>query len=142
MPRRLARRLRHLPVVLLVAVACVQVALSQTAGLTAWVGGGFGMFSTTDGWGRRHIHAWAVRPGLRRELPVGPELGRDLVRALALPDERGLRALAERLAALPSPDQGPLEAIELHVYGVRFDRETLAPAGVLLRSHTVRFDGR
>jgi hypothetical protein len=142
MLRSLARRLRHLPVALLVAVACVQVALAHTAGLTAWVGGGFGMFATTDGWGRRHVHAWALRPGLRRELEISPALGRDLLRALALPDDRGLRALAERLATLPSRDQGPLEAIELHVYGVRFDRETLASSGVLLRSHTVRFDER
>jgi hypothetical protein len=139
---RLARRLRLLPVALLVAVACAQIALAHRAGLSPWVGGGFGMFSTTDGWGRRMVRAVAVRPGVRRELRVGPELGRPLMRVLALPDERSLRALAERLAAEPSPDGGPLQAIELQVLGLRFDRATLRARPVAIRSLTVRFDER
>jgi hypothetical protein len=137
---RLARRLRLLPAALLVAVACAQIALAHRAALSPWVGGGFGMFSTTDGWGRRIARAEAVRPGLRRELDLRPELGRTLLRALALPDERGLRALAERLAAEPSPDEGPLQAIELQVLGLRFERDTLRARPVPLRAYTWRPD--
>jgi hypothetical protein len=139
---RLARRLRWLPVALLVVVACAQIALARRAALSPWVGGGFGMFSTTDGWGRRQVRAVAVRPGLRRELDPTRVPPMVLLRALALPSDRHLRALAERLAAQPTRDEGPLEAIELQVWGARLDRETLAPRGVLLRAQSVRFDGR
>ena len=37
-----------LPPLLLVVVALGQVTLAKTVGLTAWKGGGFGMFSTLD----------------------------------------------------------------------------------------------
>jgi hypothetical protein len=100
------------------------------------------MFSTTDVWATRHLHAWALRPGIRRELDVPRSLAEPLRRALALPDEARLRALADELAELPTPDQGPLEAIELQVFARRHDPGTLEPSGELLRSIRVRFDGR
>ena len=100
------------------------------------------MFSTTDGWGARHLHAFALRPGLRRELDLPRELIDPLRRTLALPTEPRLRALAETLATLPTPDQGPLEAIEIQVFARRYDPATLAPSGELLRGVVVRFDER
>ena len=36
------------PPVLLLVVAVCQIGLAKAAGLTAWKGGGFGMFSTLD----------------------------------------------------------------------------------------------
>ena len=51
-----------LPVTLLVAVAGVQVMLATTAGLSAWKGGGFGMFSTTDDGGRRYVRIFVTAP--------------------------------------------------------------------------------
>ena len=134
--------LRLLPAALLVVVACTQIALARRAALSPWLGGGFGMFSSTDAWGRRHLHVYALRPGLRRELAIPPSARRAALDAAALPTQGHLRALARGLAELPSPDEGPLLAIELQVWGVRFDRETLEPAGVLVRSLEVPFDAR
>lgn len=125
----------HLPALLLVAVASHQIGLARTAQLSAWSGGGFGMFATTDAWGRRHLHAWAVRPGIRRELEVPPELRDTARRALALPDERRMRALARALAEIEidaEPEAGPLAAIEIQILATRFDRETLGPSGAPL----------
>lgn len=82
-------------------MALHQVGLAQRAGLSAWTGGGFGMFSSTDAWGRRHLHAFAIAAdGTRRELPIPELLGSAERRALALPDERRLRTLALALAEL------------------------------------------
>jgi hypothetical protein len=125
--------------VLLAAVACVQIALARGAGLSPWLGGGFGMFSTTDAWGRRHLHAFAWRTGLRRELRVPP--GPAVRRALALPTDDHLRALAAELARMPGPDEAPLEAIEIQVFARRYDPVTLAPADVPLRSLRTRVAG-
>ena len=124
--------LARLPPALLVAVALHQIGLARTADLSGWSGGGFGMFATTDAWGRRHLHAVAVRPGMRRELEVPDELRRLERRALALPDERRLRALAGALAELErdaEPEAGPLEAIEIQVFATRYDVATLGPSG-------------
>jgi len=126
-------------------VALHQVWLVRTADLNAWSGGGFGMFSTTDAWGRRHLHAWAVRPGERRELEVPDELRRLERRALALPDQQRLRALALALAGIEAdaePGAGPPTAIEIQVFATRYDVETLGPSGALLNSLAVPLEER
>ena len=127
----------RLPPVLLAAVALVQIGLVRGAGLSPWLGGGFGMFSTTDAWGRRHLHAWAWHTGLRRELRVPRSLDRARRKALALPTQAHLRTLAAELARLSGPDEAPLEAIEIQVYARRFDPATLAPLDVPIRSMRV-----
>jgi hypothetical protein len=123
--------LRYLAPALLVAVACTQLWAARATGLSPWLGGGFGMFSTTDSWGRRHLHAWAISPGVRREIDVPPEAGCLARAALALPTSGRLRGLAVALAADVARD---VEAVEIQVWAPRFDRETLAPSSVLLRS--------
>jgi len=122
----------RLPALLLVAVASGQIWLAHSRQLSPWCGGGFGMFSTADAPSRRHLHALELSPGALRELEVPRSLRGPLERALALPDEPRLRALARELAATLPPDDAP-DALELSVYATRFDPRTLAPSGVLLR---------
>jgi hypothetical protein len=128
-----AARLRVLPPLLLISVAVAQIAAAKTGPLSPWLGGGFGMFASTDSWSRRHLHAVALRPGLREELELPDFLRVEVRRALALPTERNLHALARELEAYEreagDPDAGPLEAISIRVVRARFDRDTLAPSG-------------
>ncbi len=130
----------YLPVTLLVAVACLQLWLSQTAGLSPWSGGGFGMFSTMDGRGNRHFHAFAIRPGIRRELDIPSSLNPHLERVLVFPTESALRSLAAELAHVPTPDAGPLVAIEIQVWTTRFDPHSLEPSSTLLRASEIPID--
>jgi hypothetical protein len=132
-----ARRLWYLPSLLLLVVACNQLRLACTTALSPWWGGGFGMFATTDAWGTRHVHAFAIRPGVRRELAIPSSLRREVQRALTLPSDSQLRDLAHKLAEVPTPDEGALEAIELQVWATRFAPDTLEPSGFLLRSFSV-----
>jgi hypothetical protein len=127
---------RYIPIALLFGIACTQIWLAHTAGLSPWVGGGFGMFTTTDGdgSGNRHLHVFAVRAGRRRELFIPPPLRDQANRALMFPSKAALRTLARALAIALRPEEGPLEAIVTQVWTTRFDTETLAPSGVLLRS--------
>jgi hypothetical protein len=120
--------------VLLAAVALSQLWLAYTEKLSAWSGGGFGMFSTADVFARRHLHAQLLAPGVIRELEVPVELRMQARRALALPTDARLRALGEALAAHAGE---PADAISLTVYARRFDRRTLAPSGELLKSVSV-----
>jgi hypothetical protein len=128
----IARSLRYLPAALLVATALTQIRLARSAGLSPWLGGGFGMFSTTDTWSRRHLHLWARSPGVRREVDVPPELARLVRRALALPTPAHLRALALAAAGEATAMDEPIEAVDIEVWAPRFDRDTLAPSSVLL----------
>ena len=132
----------YLPSALLIGVACTQLWLAHTVNLSPWSGGGFGMFSTADTRGNRHLHAFAIRPGIRRELEI-PASFTDRVRPLlACPTESALRALAADLVDIPSPNIGPLTAIEIQVWITHFDPNTLAPSGTLLRAIEVPIDKR
>jgi hypothetical protein len=95
------------------------------------------MFSSTDAWGNRHLHAFALRPGVRRELELPSALNPRLERVLVFPTESALRSFAAELAHVSTPDTGPLTAIELQVWATRFAPDNLAPSSVLLRAVTV-----
>ncbi len=124
---------RTLPMALLFIVAAYQVALAHVAALSPWSGGGFGMFSTLDHGSRRHLHAFIVRPGLRREILPPAALADEVKRALTLPSEARLRALAGALAEIPTSDHGAAAAVQVQVWHTRFDSETLTPTSYILR---------
>lgn len=122
-------------------MALGQLWLVRYEHLSAWCGGGFGMFSTTDAFGARRIHAVAVSPFFRTPLEIPPALREQADRALALPTSSRLRALALALAEQsPSEFEAP-ESIEIAVFARRHDPETLAPRGELLRAASVPLDG-
>jgi hypothetical protein len=122
-----------LPACLLVAVAAAQIAAARCGPISPWVGGGFGMFATLDSPARRHVHATALRTGLREEVEIPPELDREVRRAVSLPTAHRLRVLARALEAFvrdtDDPGAASLEAIAVTVYRVRYDRASLAPSG-------------
>jgi len=119
---------------LLTLVAGGQLWLAHARALTPWCGGGFGMFSTVDGWGARHLHAWLRGDGWRREVELPREL-RDLEqRALALPDDTRLGVLARELVARDDGRLGPPRAVEILVFTRRFEPGELTPQGVPIAS--------
>ena len=128
------RWIRLVPALLLAGVATHQLYLSASAGLSPWSGGGFGMFSTTDAGATRHLHAFVIRPGIEREVRV-PEALRDRERrALTLPSDANLRALASALVDLPTPDHGTATGVRIQVWRTRFDPNTLAPVSTIHRA--------
>jgi hypothetical protein len=119
-------------------VALHQLWLVEHEAMSAWCGGGFGMFSTTDGWGARHLHAVALGPAFRTSLELPEHLAEDAKRALALPSRERLRALAIALAEQAPRELEEPELIRIDVFARRHDPATLAPHGELLRSVEVR----
>src|SRR5215475_12379144 len=103
----------YLPSVVLLLVTANQLRLVSTTALSPWWGGGFGMFATTDGWATRHLHVFAIRSDVRRELSIPVTLRKEVERALTLPSDANLQAIAREVADIPTPDEGPLIAIEL-----------------------------
>ena len=136
-----ARALRWLPPALLVAVALHQLLLAWSGDLTPWCGGGFGMFSTTDGRFARHLHAYGLSPGVRVELEIPPGFDERVRAALAFPEDERLRALARDLAPYGSSDFEAPDSIRLEVYATRWNASTLAPSGELLAGVEVQIAG-
>jgi hypothetical protein len=138
--RNWQRWVRFVPALLLIGVAAQQIFLVNTAGLSPWSGGGFGMFSTTDAGATRHLHAFAIRPGIQRELRIPKALKDWERRVVTLPSEENLRAFALALADQPTPDHGPATAVRIQVWRTDFDPIGLAPIGRIHRSLEVSLE--
>ena len=65
-------RSRLLPPLLLTVVALLQIVLARTADLTAWKGGGFGMFSTLDHGAYRGVDIVVDGPDRSESLEIPP----------------------------------------------------------------------
>jgi hypothetical protein len=88
-------RSRLLPPLLLTVVALLQIVLARTADLTAWKGGGFGMFSTLDHGAYRGVDIVVDAPDRSESLEIPPSLEIAAARAAAFPVDRLMRDLAK-----------------------------------------------
>jgi hypothetical protein len=84
---------------LLCAVALIQIVAARTTRLTAWKGGGFGMFSTIDSPSARFIRIQLETDRGVLRVGVPSSLQRDAARLREAPDEAGLHAFAARMAS-------------------------------------------
>jgi hypothetical protein len=83
---------------LLCAVALIQIVVARTTRLTAWKGGGFGMFSTVDSPSARFIRIELTTDHGAVRVSVPSELQRDAARLREAPNEAGLHAFAASVA--------------------------------------------
>lgn len=111
------RVLRELPSVLLVALACAQLALAFGADLSPWKGGGFGMFATNDHGAFRSVRVYALEGGGERRVEIPSSLQRRSIQVRELPSAAALRGLAEALA----PEADGAEALRAEVWLTEFD---------------------
>jgi hypothetical protein len=93
------RALSVLVPAVMVAIATLQLSLSQAQSLTPWKGGGFGMFSTVDSRDARFLRVYAITAD--GELPV--RMPRPMAalasEARSLPTRARFETLARQLAA-------------------------------------------
>jgi hypothetical protein len=116
----------------LVLVAANQFRLAHTEDISPWSGGGFGMFSSTDAPNNRHLHAFVQNEGIRREVVIPDRLEVAVRRATTLPTTRRLGKLGEELASLESGGRIRWDEIELQVWALTYDPDTLLPEGRLV----------
>ena len=113
---------------LLVAVASTQIALSQTSDLTAWKGGGFGMFATLDHAAYRGIDIVVDGPDRSEALEVPASIEVAVARAAACPTDGALRTVAESVLARERRYHRPVSRVTLTFWKADFDRATLRPS--------------
>jgi hypothetical protein len=129
-----------LPVSLLVVVACAQVTLATTAGLTPWKGGGFGMFSTTDDGGRRYVRVFVSGVGRSEEIAISPSLEDAARRAAVLPRDAQLSRLARRIVERERRHRRPVDMVRIETWRIEYAQRTLEATTRLTREFVYRVD--
>jgi hypothetical protein len=131
-----AKLITAIPAILLLVVASVQIYLVHSRQLTPWKGGGFGMFSTTDGNMFRSLRVFVSAPKRSEELLLKGNLEELAVRAQMFPSDGSLRRVA--LAVLKDQRKKglPAEKIEIDVWNLEFDSGNLRPHGKILRRYS------
>ena len=122
------------PPVLLVVVAGCQIALANTTGLTAWKGGGFGMFSTLDHGAYRGVDVVIEAPDRSEAQDIPPSLEELASRSATYPSDWLLRRLAEGIVARERRYERPVTTVRLTVWQTAFDPVTLAASERTLRA--------
>ena len=122
----------YLPTVVLVAIAVNQLILANFFNLSPWLGGGYGMFSTTDVGSNRHIHIYAKSEGIIKELIYPKELSDLALRTKSFPTDRNLIVLAQRISEIE--DDSALKSIEVQVWKSQYKSKTLHPSSKMLKS--------
>jgi hypothetical protein len=116
---------RLLPPVLLAVVALLQIALARTADLTAWKGGGFGMFSTLDHGAYRGVDIVVDAPDRSESLEIPPSLEVAAARAAAFPVDWLMRDLAEGVVARERRYERAVSRVTVTAWRAEFDRASL-----------------
>ena len=129
-----------LPVALLLAVAGGQLVLAKTAGLSPWKGGGFGMFSTTDDAGRRHVRVFVTAPERSEELAIPPSLEDLARRAVTLPTDAALSRLARGVVAREDRYERPVDTVRIETWRIEYAPGTLAASTRRMREFVYRVE--
>ena len=127
-------RSRLLPPLLLTVVALLQIVLARTADLTAWKGGGFGMFSTLDHGAYRGVDIVVDGPDRSESLEIPPSLEIAAARAAAFPVDWLMRDLAEGVVARERRYERAVSRVTVTAWRADFDRAALRASERPLRT--------
>ena len=112
-----------MPAVLMTAVAIVQVVLATTADITAWKGGGFGMFATIDGPSTRRVRVFVEAPGRSEELAIARSQQILEKRARLYPSDSMLFSLAEAVSEREIRAGRPVKTITVELWRAEFNEK-------------------
>jgi hypothetical protein len=118
----------------------MQIALARTADLSPWKGGGFGMFSTTDDAGRRHVRVFVGAAARSEEITITPSLADAAARAAVLPSDGELSRLAYLVVARERRNRRPVEEVRIEAWRIEYAPDTLAATQRLIRHFAYRVD--
>jgi hypothetical protein len=131
-----ARYLALIPTFLLIVVACVQIYLARNADLTPWKGGGFGMFSTTDGNANRYLRVYVTAPQRSEEILIKPSLEDLATRAEMYPQNSQLEKLAKAILQDQQKKHLPAQSVRIEVWRIEYDQPKLKPTTKVIHEYT------
>lgn len=118
----------YLPIILFVAIAAHHFYWVHHGHLSPWLGGGYGMFSTTDYGPTRYIRVYALQDNIIQEQIEIPERLTMLARKTrGLPDDKNIRSLALAIENYLNANHHGYPLIRVEVWTSQYDTETLRP---------------
>lgn len=126
-----------LPVALLVLVAGTQIALTHWAGLTAWKGGGFGMFAAVDGGSVRTVRVVVHRDDGPETLAIPPSLVVHSERAAAFPAAFMLHRVGAGVIHRERRYGRSVHRVTLEVWGIALSHDGSQADARRLAAHVV-----
>jgi hypothetical protein len=123
-----------IPVGLLLCIAGIQIFLAKNSYLTPWKGGGFGMFSTTDGNMFRSLRVFVSAPNRSEELLLKGKLEDLASKVQMFPNDSMLKTLAMTVMKDQQKKNLPADRIEIDVWRVEYDKGTIFPRAKIMRT--------
>ena len=116
------------PIILFVVIAAHHYYWVHHAHLSPWLGGGYGMFSTTDYGPSRYIRVYGLRDNIIQEEIEMPEWLFMLARKTrGLPDDKNVLSLALEIENYLDTNQHGYPVIRIEVWASQYHTETLRP---------------
>ena len=120
--------LHYLPVIVFFLIAANHFYLVKTAHLTPWLGGGYGMFSTTDYGPSRFIKVYGVKNSvIQEDIEIPEQLSMLARKVRGLPDNKNVGLFAEAIASYLQDNQHSFPVIRIEVLTTQYQPETLRP---------------
>ena len=99
----------YLASIILIMIACIQFYYAHNYALSAWKGGGFGMFSTVDSPEARFFRIYLMVDGIEAPVKMPNHLSQLAYKVRTIPTISNLELLAQRLVKSTwITDEGPL----------------------------------
>jgi hypothetical protein len=135
--------LPYVPIALLVFTALSQFILAHTVDLSPWLGGGFGMFSTTDDGVNRQLRVFTLSAeGEVQERAIPETLADAERRARVLPSPSRLYTFAKALATAYGREGKQFSTLRVEVWRTTFDADSLTPRTQRVRTFVLTADGQ
>ena len=128
-----------LPAAFLTVVAIVQIVFATTANISAWKGGGFGMFATIDGPSTRRVRIFVEAPGRSEEINLASSQRTLEAQTRVFPSDPMLLSLAKAVSERELRSHRPVRTVRLEVWRADYN-EKLEGTDRLLRTFSWNVD--
>jgi hypothetical protein len=116
------------PIIIFAVIAAHHFYWVHHAHLSPWLGGGYGMFSTTDYGPSRYIRVYALQDKIiQEEIEIPERLSMLARKTRGLPDNKNIRSLALAIENYLDDNQYGYSVIRIEVWSSQYDTETLRP---------------
>jgi len=121
--------LSYLPILLFLLISGHHFYLVHNHQLSPWLGGGYGMFSTTDYGPSRFIKVVTLNNDIiQEEIEIPEHLSQLSKQVRSLPDNKNITNLAIKLENYLAINQHSAPFIRVEIWKTDYDSETLKPS--------------
>lgn len=127
--------LNYLPIFIFVLIVVHHFYWVDQAHLSPWLGGGYGMFSTTDYGPTRYVKAYGLRDNIiQEEIEVPQQFAMQARATRGLPSDNNILKLALSIENYLDSNQHNFPVIRVEIWTSQYDKDTLHPTYLKLKA--------